>query len=138
MTEFTPISALAGGLIIGAAASLFMWLNGRIAGISGIIGGLLPPRAGDMAWRLAFGGGLILGAGSGRWLGVAPETIIVSPSWPLLVIGGLLVGLGTALGSGCTSGHGICGIARMSNRSLLGTAMFMGAAVLTVAILRHV
>ncbi|OHC73428.1 MAG: hypothetical protein A3G18_04985 [Rhodospirillales bacterium RIFCSPLOWO2_12_FULL_58_28] len=138
MIGFTPIPSLVGGLIIGLAAALFMWSNGRVTGISGIIGGLLPPHANDMAWRLAVVVGLVLGGFSGKWLGFAPEMISISQSWPLLIVGGGLVGLGTNLGSGCTSGHGVCGIARRSKRSLVATMVFMGAAVLSATILRQV
>lgn len=138
MDGFTPIPSLVGGLIIGLAAALFMWTNGRLAGISGILGGLLLPQARDMAWRLAFIVGLVLGGFAGKELGFAPEMISISPSLPLLIVGGGLVGLGTALGSGCTSGHGVCGIARRSKRSFAATVVFMGAAVLSVAIFRQV
>ncbi len=138
MDGFTPIPSLVGGLIIGLAAALFMWTNGRLAGISGILGGLLLPQARDMAWRLAFIVGLVLGGFAGKGLGFAPEMISISPSLPLLIVGGGLVGLGTALGSGCTSGHGVCGIARRSKRSFAATVVFMGAAVLSVAIFRQV
>ena len=138
MENFTPVSALAGGVLIGAAAALLWVMNGRIAGISGIVGGLTQPARGDVGWRVAFLVGMVVAplayavvAGS-----VVPATI-ASPL-PLLVAGGLLVGFGTRLGSGCTSGHGICGMARLSPRSIIATLTFMAAAFLTVFIVRHV
>ena len=134
--EFTPWSALAGGVLIGLAAAMFVLLNGRIAGISGVVGGLLKPAAGDVAWRVAFVAGLI----------GAPLVYLLFAPLPLpqidagvgaLVAAGLLVGVGTRYGSGCTSGHGVCGLARLSPRSLVATATFMGAGFVTVYVLRH-
>ncbi len=137
MENFTPGPAFLGGLLIGAAAALLLIVNGRIAGISGIVGGLFQPVKGDVGWRAAFVGGLIsapliyaLASGS------TPSVSIDEPAW-LLVAAGLLVGFGTRLGAGCTSGHGVCGIGRASRRSIVSTAIFMAAAILTVAIKRH-
>ncbi len=137
MTEFTPVSASLGGALIGAASALLLVLNGRIAGISGIVGGLLGPQPrGERAWRLAFLGGLLAG---GLVLGVAlPSALAASPaSLPVVIAAGLLVGLGTRIGSGCTSGHGICGISRLSARSLVATLTFMGTGMLTVLVTHH-
>ena len=138
MENFTPVSALAGGVLIGAAAALLWVMSGRIAGVSGIVGGLMQPARGDVGWRVAFLVGMVVAplvyavvAG-----GVVPATIAPSP--PLLVAGGLLVGFGTRLGSGCTSGHGVCGMARLSPRSIIATLTFMAAAFLTVFVVRHV
>jgi uncharacterized protein len=136
-TSFTPWSALAGGMLIGLAAGLFAVLNGRIAGISGVLGGLLRPVRGDLGWRAAFIGGLVLAPVA--YALVAPVPLPVIGAGPgTLVIAGLLVGFGTRLGSGCTSGHGVCGMSRLSLRSLVATAAFMGAGFVTVFIVRHV
>jgi len=135
--HFTPWASLAGGILIGLAAALLLLANGRIAGISGILGGLLRPARGDVAWRVAFLGGLFLAPLA--WLtlrAMPPAQIDNSPA--LLAAAGLLVGLGTRFGSGCTSGHGVCGIARLSPRSLAATACFMAAGIVTVFIVRHV
>ena len=137
MHEFTPLSGALGGALIGLAAALLLALHGRIAGISGIVGGLLPPRAGDALWRLLFVLGLMLGALLVRLYSGAPLAVPVESSTFTLVLGGLLVGFGTRLGSGCTSGHGICGLARLSPRSLVAVLTFMASAVLTVFALRH-
>jgi len=135
-THFTPWASLAGGILIGIAAAMLVLLIGRIAGISGIVGGLLTPRRGEIAWRLAFVAGLF----------VAPlvMTILEKPAMPridagfgVLVAAGLLVGIGTSYGSGCTSGHGVCGLSRLSPRSLVATAAFMLAGIATVFIVRH-
>ena len=135
MAPFDPVSAAIGGALIGLAATLMMMLSGRVAGISGIVGDLL--GGSDIAWRIAFIAGLIAAplvlAAGGRTLS-APAM----PGIVVVVISGLLVGFGTRLGSGCTSGHGVCGIARLSPRSVVATAIFMAAAVATVAIVRHV
>lgn len=135
MTTFLP--PLAGGALIGASAALLLLANGRIAGISGILGGLLGPSVRDGAWRAAFVIGLLAGPalfrlGAGHW----PE-VRIGASWPMLVIAGLLVGFGTRLGSGCTSGHGVCGLARLSPRSFAAVATFMAAAIVTVFLVRH-
>lgn len=138
MENFTPVSALIGGLLIGASAALFLVLNGRIAGISGILGGLLQPRRDELGWRIAFLAGLLAApliyAAAG---GTVPAVSIDAPV-SLLILAGLLVGFGTRLGAGCTSGHGVCGIGRGSPRSLAATGIFMMAAVLTVFVARHV
>lgn len=128
------VSGLTGGLLIGVAAFGLLWLIGRIAGISGIAGGLLAGApAGDRGWRLAFLGGLLLAGAL-----AAPQPVLTPGSSPLLlVIAGLLVGFGTRLGNGCTSGHGVCGLARLSWRSLIATVVFMGCGILTVTLLRH-
>ena len=137
MHNLTPFSGLIGGALIGLATSLLMLLTGRIAGISGIFGGLLARNGGDAGWRIAFIAGLIaaplLAALAGRPLPMPamPASLIV------IAIGGLLVGVGTRMGSGCTSGHGVCGTARLSERSLAATAIFMIAAIVTVAVVRH-
>jgi uncharacterized membrane protein YedE/YeeE len=140
MTEFTPLSSLAGGALIGLAAVLMMAWQGRIAGISGIAAGLVAPwRDGPLvASRAAFLLGLA--AAPLLWMAVTGRTIIqtVSPDVLLMAAAGLLVGFGTVLGGGCTSGHGVCGIARLSPRSLLATAIFMATAIITVFVARHV
>lgn len=138
--HFTPWASLAGGILLGVASALFILLNGRVLGISGILGGLLPPKAGDTGWRIAF----LLG------LAAAPMTfmLLAPPGWMqapridagygTIVIAGLLVGLGTRYGSGCTSGHGVCGLSRLSPRSMVATATFMAAGFLVVFIARHI
>jgi uncharacterized membrane protein YedE/YeeE len=136
MANFTPVASLLGGLSIGAAAALLLLTNGRIAGISGIAAGLIAPQAGGHRWRAAFLGGLIAGAFLAHRLGFGANPEIVA-SWPIIVIAGLLVGVGTRLGGGCTSGHGVCGLARLSPRSMVATAVFMGAGVVTVYLIRH-
>jgi len=134
--HFTPGWAFAGGLMLGIAAAAFVLLNGRILGISGILGGLLRPRAGDTAWRIAFLLGM-LSAPAIYHLAVGPVTMRIDASWGMVVLAGLLVGLGTRFGAGCTSGHGVCGLARLSPRSLVATLAFMGTGFLTVFVLRH-
>lgn len=139
MENFTPISALLGGLLIGAGATLLLAVNGRIAGVSGILGGLLErPGPGDAAWRTLFLGGLVLGALAWRLAAPTGQTIAIDASLPVLVVGGLCVGLGTRIGGGCTSGHGVCGIARLSPRSIAATLTFMLSAAVTVFLVRHV
>jgi hypothetical protein len=137
MENFTPASAAIGGLLIGISATVLWIANGRIAGISGIVGGLLTARLDDIAWRVAFLAGLIAAPLVYGWAtGSLPPISISVP--PLIVIaGGLLVGFGTRLGGGCTSGHGVCGLARLSPRSLVATALFMATAVVTSFLLRH-
>ncbi len=136
-SSFTPWSALAGGVLVGLAAASFLLLNGRIAGISGILGGLLAPSAGDISWRIAFLAGL-LGAPA-LWMLIAKlPPIEIEAGYPALIIAGLLVGIGTRYGSGCTSGHGVCGLSRFSPRSLAATLSFMFAGFVTVFIIRHV
>ena len=133
---FTPWSALAGGVLIGIAAAMFALLNGRIAGISGIMGGLLKPATGDIAWRAAFLLGLVAAPLVYALFAVSPSLQIDAP-YGALVMAGLLVGVGTRYGSGCTSGHGVCGLSRLSLRSLVATVAFMGAGFATVFVLRH-
>lgn len=135
-TTFTPLSALAGGIMIGVAAGAFALLNGRLAGVSGILGGLLRPAPGDTAWRAAFVGGLVLAPLAYSAFAGLPEATIEA-SYPVIVIAGLLVGAGTRYGSGCTSGHGVCGVARLSRRSIVATACFMAAGIATVFVVRH-
>jgi uncharacterized membrane protein YedE/YeeE len=135
-TSFTPWASLAGGLVVGLAAALLILFNGRIAGISGIVGGLLRPRRGDVGWRLAFVLGLL--AAPVAWLAIAAvPRLHVAATSPMLVAAGLLVGMGTRLGSGCTSGHGVCGISRGSPRSIAATATFIAAGVAVVFVVRH-
>jgi uncharacterized membrane protein YedE/YeeE len=134
--SFSPWSATAGGVIIGIAAAMFVLLNGRIAGISGILGGLLQPVRGDAAWLLAFILGLVAAPAAYLLVGPLPKTQI-DAGWGALVAAGLLVGVGTRYGSGCTSGHGVCGLSRLSLRSLAATAAFMGAGFGTVFVVRH-
>lgn len=135
-THFSPWAALAGGVLLGLASALFVLLNGRILGISGIVGGLVRPRAGDMGWRLAFVLGMLVAPGL-YWLVVGPTQPRIDANWAMVVIAGLLVGVGTRYGSGCTSGHGVCGLSRMSPRSLVATLAFMGAGFVTVFLIRH-
>ena len=134
--HFTPWTALAGGLLIGLAASAFVLVNGRIAGISGILGGLLRPHSDDVLWRLAFILGLIFApAVVAAFMPLPVPTIDASAE--VLVIGGLLVGIGTRYGGGCTSGHGVCGLSRLSPRSLVATLAFMGSGMAIVYLMRH-
>ena len=134
--HFTPWTSLIGGVLLGLSAALFILLNGRVVGISGIIGGLLAPRAGDTGWRLSFVLGL-LAAPSAYLLFAAPVVPRIDAEWGLLVLAGLLVGIGTRYGSGCTSGHGVCGLSRLSPRSLVATLSFMGAGFAVVYLVRH-
>jgi uncharacterized membrane protein YedE/YeeE len=136
--NFTPVSGLIGGLLIGVAAALLLLLNGRISGISGIVGGLMAPRSSDAGWRVVFIAGLLLGAFSYMLATGGAMPVMMQASMPVLIVAGLLVGFGTRFGSGCTSGHGLCGIARLSKRSIVATAVFFGVAMLTVFIVRHV
>lgn len=137
-TEFTPIAGLVGGAFIGIAAALLWLLNGRIAGISGIIGGLLGPTGDDRIWRLLFVGGLLTGAVITSLTGwFEPGNVVFPVQGTGLAMAGLLVGIGTALAGGCTSGHGVCGIARLSPRSIVATATFMATAVAVVFLIRH-
>lgn len=138
MTDFTPVSALAGGALIGLSAIFLMAANGRIAGISGIAGGLIASPVGDRLWRLAFIAGLVLGPLVVIALGGAALPFALDRSTGLIIAGGLLVGVGTRLGSGCTSGHGVCGISRVSPRSIAATATFMATGIATVAALRSI
>jgi uncharacterized membrane protein YedE/YeeE len=135
-SHFTPWSSLAGGIVIGAAAAIFVLLNGRIAGISGIIGGLLRPAGGGIGWRIAFVAGLLAAPAAYALVSRLPAPTI-DAGYPLLVLAGLMVGVGTSYGSGCTSGHGVCGLSRLSPRSLVATAAFMATGFATVFVLRH-
>ena len=138
MHNFTPLASLFGGALIGLAASLLLLAHGKIAGISGIFGGLLQRDVSDRPFRLWFVGGLL--AAGVLLFALRPEAFVASPHAPLwaIAIAGILVGYGTRIGNGCTSGHGICGISRLSIRSLVATATFMIAGVLTVFVVRHV
>ena len=138
MEDFTPVSGLIGGLLIGLAAALLLLLNGRISGISGIVGGLLVPKSSDAGWRVVFVAGLLLGAFAYMLAAGGTIPVQMQASLPVLVAAGLLVGFGTRLGSGCTSGHGVCGLARLSKRSIAATGVFFGVAILTVFLTRHV
>jgi uncharacterized membrane protein YedE/YeeE len=132
-------AAIIGGALIGIAIALLLWLNGRVAGISGTLGGaVLDAPQGDRTWRFLFLGGLILGAFLVRTFSPAGMPVEMQTGWGGLVIAGLLVGVGTRMGNGCTSGHGLCGIARFSQRSILATITFMAAGIVTVFLLRHV
>jgi hypothetical protein len=141
-SHFTPWASLSGGVLLGLAAAMFILVNGRILGISGILGGLLAPRSGDIAWRIAF----LLGMATAPMLAafIFPEGIKAALSAPridsnvlTIVSAGLLVGFGTRYGSGCTSGHGVCGLSRLSPRSLMSTLTFMGIGFAVVALTRH-
>lgn len=134
--NFTPLMSLAGGLMIGTATVLFLLSNGRIAGISGIVGGLLKPARGDIAWRVAFVVGLVLSPLVFLIAAPLPQ-VHIAASNPILILAGLLVGIGTRYGSGCTSGHGVCGLSRRSKRSMVATIAFMFAGFVTVYIVRH-
>ena len=138
--HFTPWASLTGGVILGIASAIFILVNGRILGISGILGGLLPPKVGDTTWRIAF----LLGFAAAPTVfhAVVPAQYITAPRIDatdlMVVVAGLLVGIGTRYASGCTSGHGVCGLSRLSPRSLVATASFMGAGFATVYVMRHV
>lgn len=138
MQNFTPLTALMGGALIGVSAFLLLWFNGRIAGISTIMSGLYTTEGANRHWRISFLVGLLLGAIVWQWL--SPESLTFRQGYPLplIVIGGFLVGFGTRLGSGCTSGHGICGIALLSPRSITATSTFMASGLLTVYLIRHI
>ena len=133
---FTPWASLAGGVMIGVAAAMFVLLNGRIAGISGVLGGLLKAMKGDISWRAAFLLGLVAAPSIYGLLTDLPA-LDIDASWGALALAGLLVGVGTRYGSGCTSGHGVCGLSRLSPRSLAATVTFMGAGFATVFVIRH-
>lgn len=137
MAAFDPVSALLGGGLIGLASVLLMLLNGRVAGISGILGGALALSAGDKVWRLAFIAGLIVAPIVIGLFGHPLPEPQMPASWLLIVAAGVLVGFGARYGGGCTSGHGVCGIARLSARSIAATAIFMASAIIVVAIMRH-
>ena len=134
--HFTPWSSLAGGLLIGVATTMLLLFNGRVAGITGILGGLLRPKAGDIGWRLAFVLGL-LGAPLVYGLAAPLPSVHIDADTASLIVAGLLVGVGTRYGSGCTSGHGVCGLSRLSPRSMVAVAAFMLAGFVTVFLVRH-
>ena len=135
---FTPWASAAGGVLIGVAAAMLVLLNGRIAGISGIVGGLLAGRRGDLAWRVAFVLGLLLAPAAWKLAFKHHELSRIDAGFGVILIAGLLVGIGTSYSSGCTSGHGVCGLSRLSPRSLVATLCFMGAGIVTVFVARHV
>ena len=139
-SHFTPFTALAGGMLIGLAAAMFVLLNGRVAGISGVLGGLLSglfrPVKSDMLWRIAFVLGLV-GAPLVQVLFSASAKPQIEAGYVQLILAGLLVGIGTRYGAGCTSGHGVCGLSRLSPRSMIATSIFMGAGFATVFVMRH-
>ena len=137
MDDFTPVSALVGGLVIGTAAALLLVFNGKISGVSGILGGLFQRDYRDMPWRIAFLIGLVVAPMLYAAFGGDLPPVQIENSAGLLVVAGLLVGFGTRLGAGCTSGHGVCGIGRASPRSLVATAIFLTVAAATVFITRH-
>lgn len=134
--NFTPYASLAGGLLIGCATVIFVMFNGRVAGISGIVGGLLNSTRDDTSWRIAFVGGLVLSPLVFALVSPLPK-VQIETSYSVLIVAGLLVGLGTRYGSGCTSGHGVCGLSRRSPRSMVATVAFMFAGFVTVYIIRH-
>lgn len=136
-SHFTPYAALIGGVLIGVAAAVLLLMNGRIAGISGIIGGLIMPVKGDVAWRFSFVLGIV-GAPLVYSLFASLPEARLDAEYGALVIAGLLVGIGTRYGSGCTSGHGVCGLSRLSPRSAVATGTFMVAGFLTVFLVRHI
>ncbi len=138
MENFTPIASLLGGVLIGFAALILLAFNGHIAGVTGVARGVLTPKQNDTLWRVVFLLGLVVGPFV--FQAVSGETIAstITSSTPILVIGGLLVGFGTSMGNGCTSGHGICGLGRISKRSMAATGAFMATAIVTVYMMRHV
>lgn len=138
MEGFTPWAALAGGTLIGLASLLLLLVNGRIAGISGILGGSLEPKRGDLLWRVLFFFGLFTGGLVTLWWLPASLDIRVDVSTPAVILAGLLVGLGTRIGNGCTSGHGVSGVGRLAPRSIVASATFVAAGMLTVYVVRHV
>ena len=136
-TSFTPGPALAGGILLGIAAALYVLINGRILGISGILGGLIGPKKSDWLWRASFVLGLLTSPLWGKYVFQLNTTAVIDADYITLIIAGLLVGFGARYGSGCTSGHGICGLSRLSPRSLLATLTFMGCGFLVVYLVRH-
>ena len=136
MTEFAPVSAAIGGALIGLAAVLLLWLNGQVAGVSGILYGLFSRHSGERNWRLLFVAGLVLGGLVYQWVTNTPLATRTEFPVPLLLVAGLLVGAGTRLGSGCTSGHGICGVSQLSQRSIIATITFIVVAIATTAVVR--
>ncbi|MGE5367939.1 MAG: YeeE/YedE family protein [Betaproteobacteria bacterium] len=138
MANFTPVSAVIGGVLIGLSAVLLMMFTGRIAGVSGIVAGLINPQTSDRSWRAAFVAGLIAAPIAAMLVGYGVPKPQMPESYITIIVGGLLIGFGSRLGSGCTSGHGICGIARLSQRSIVATGVFMVAAIIVVALTHHV
>jgi uncharacterized membrane protein YedE/YeeE len=137
VANFNPVSAALGGALIGLSAVLLTLFTGRVAGISGIFAGLLDMQSSDKGWRVAFLAGLVLTPLIAGWVGYGISPPQISASWVTVIVGGVLVGFGTRLGGGCTSGHGICGVARFSHRSIAATAIFVLTAVAVVAVNRH-
>ena len=137
MESFTPLSGLVGGLLIGLSTALLLLMNGRIAGISGIVGGLLSRQGSKVAWRAVFAAGLLIGAAIYMLATGGAIPVEIETSLPVMVAAGVLVGFGARLGSGCTSGHGVVGISRLSRRSIVATLVFMGTAMLTVFFTNH-
>ena len=138
MEGFTPVLSSTGGVLIGLAAVALLFFNGRIAGISGILAGVLRPKRGDTRWRAVFVAGMLAGALLIAWFHPAAMRVEVDVSDPAVILAGLLVGLGTRIGNGCTSGHGVCGVGRLAPRSIVASAVFVGAAILTTYAVRHV
>jgi len=136
-TSFTPGPALAGGILLGIAAALYVLMNGRILGISGILGGLIGPKKSDWLWRASFVLGLLTAPLWGKYVFQMNTTAVIDADYITLILAGLFVGFGARYGSGCTSGHGICGLSRLSPRSLLATLTFMGCGFLVVYLVRH-
>lgn len=138
MEGFTPVLSILGGLLIGLAAVGLLWINGRIAGISGITAGILHPKPRNTQWRILFVAGMLAGGGLIRWLHPEGLAIRIDVSTAAVLLGGFLVGIGTRIGNGCTSGHGVCGVGRLAPRSIVASAVFFGLAVLTAYLIRHV
>lgn len=138
MENFTPLSAIIGGALIGVSAVMLMALNGRVAGISGIFSGIATAGRGDRSWRLSFVAGLVAAPLIFGFVAGEMPAIEITSSWPLIIIAGLLVGFGTRLGSGCTSGHGVCGLSRLSLRSIISVGIFMIVGVIAATLMRHV
>jgi uncharacterized membrane protein YedE/YeeE len=137
MEHFTPLASLIGGMLIGLSASMLLLFDGKIAGISGIIAGTLSPAKNDTLWRIVFVAGLLTGGLLLRFFSPQTFAISIARSWGALALAGLLVGFGTRLGNGCTSGHGVCGISRVSPRSLIATVTFIATGALTVYLINH-
>jgi uncharacterized membrane protein YedE/YeeE len=137
MEHFTPVASLLGGMLIGLSASLLLWCDGKIAGISGILGGILSPTRNDTSWRVMFVSGLLAGGLLLRLLSPQAFAIDLIRSTPVLILAGLCVGFGTRLGNGCTSGHGVCGLSRFSQRSLIATITFIATGLVTVFVVNH-
>jgi len=136
MTTFSPIPAAIGGVLLGVSATLLLMLNGRIAGISGIVGGIYPPREGELGWRASFVAGLLIGGLALLLMFPSTMKLTYAPSIGMAVVAGLFVGVGTQVGNGCTSGHGVCGISRFSVRSIVATVTFISTGALAVVLMR--